>query len=51
MLQSVLNSLIQQGKGSTTLTASSSGAYSAELRFKAWGETRYTNGTTQTNRR
>jgi len=34
--------------GSTSLTLSSSGSKIAELRYKAWGETRYTSGTTYT---
>jgi RHS repeat-associated protein len=38
-------------RGSTALTATSSGAKSAELRYKAWGETRYTYGTTPTTYR
>jgi len=38
--------------GSTTITANSSTAVEVgELRYKAWGETRYTSGTTYTNRR
>jgi RHS repeat-associated protein len=32
-------------------TATSAGAKSAELRYKAWGETRYTSGTTPTTYR
>jgi len=32
--------------GSTSITANSSGGLSAELRYKPWGENRYTNGTT-----
>jgi RHS repeat-associated protein len=34
--------------GSTSVTANSSGTKTAELRYKAWGETRYTSGTTLT---
>jgi RHS repeat-associated protein len=34
--------------GSTSITASSSGGLSAELRYKAWGESRYTSGATPT---
>jgi len=34
--------------GSTTVTANSSGAKSAEIRYKAWGEERYTWGATPT---
>ena len=38
--------------GSTAITANSStGALIGELRYKAWGETRYSSGTTYTNRR
>ena len=38
--------------GSTAITANSStGALIGELRYKAWGETRYSWGTTYTNRR
>jgi RHS repeat-associated protein len=37
--------------GSTAITATSAGAKSAELRYKAWGETRYTSGTTPTSLR
>jgi RHS repeat-associated protein len=33
---------------STAITATSAGSKSAELRYKAWGETRYTYGTTPT---
>jgi len=36
--------------GSTAITASSAGAKLGELRYKPWGETRYTWGTTYTNR-
>ena len=35
--------------GSTALTVSSGGVKVAELRYKAWGETRYTWGTTPTS--
>jgi len=34
--------------GSTAVTANSSGARSAEVRYKAWGENRYTSGATPT---
>ena len=37
--------------GSTSITANSSGTKVAELRYKAWGETRYTWGTTPTTYR
>ena len=36
--------------GSTAITASSAGAKLGELRYKPWGENRYTWGTTYTNR-
>jgi RHS repeat-associated protein len=34
--------------GSTSITANSNGALVSELRYKPWGETRYSNGTTPT---
>jgi hypothetical protein len=37
--------------GSTAITANSSGTSIGELRYKAWGETRYSWGTMNTNRR
>ncbi|GEM_PF-3136472 len=37
--------------GSTSLTANSSGSKVAELRYKPWGESRYTSGVTPTARR
>ena len=40
--------LLSDHLGSTSITANSSGSKTAELRYKAWGETRYTYGTTQT---
>ena len=43
--------LLSDHLGSTTVTANSSGAFYAELRFKAWGETRYSSGTTPTTLR
>jgi RHS repeat-associated protein len=46
---STLSFLLTDHLGSTAITASSSGAKSAELRDKAWGETRYTSGTTPTD--
>ena len=36
--------------GSTSITANSSGAYQTELRYKAWGENRFTSGTPPTKR-
>ena len=36
--------------GSTAITANSGGGFSAELRYKPWGETRYSSGTTPTRR-
>ena len=40
--------LLTDHLGSTAITANSSGNRVAELRYKAWGETRYTYGTTPT---
>ncbi len=40
--------LLTDHLGSTAITANSSGSRVAELRYKAWGETRYTYGTTPT---
>ena len=37
--------------GSTSITTNASGAIVAELRYKAWGETRYASGTTPTQNR
>jgi hypothetical protein len=37
--------------GSTSVTVASSGSKVAELRYKAWGETRYQSGTTPTSYR
>jgi len=34
--------------GSTSVTANSGGGYFSEVRYKAWGETRFTNGNTPT---
>ena len=42
---------LSTGRGSTAITASSGGALSAELRYYAWGETRYASGTTPTTYR
>jgi RHS repeat-associated protein len=35
--------------GSTSITADSGGSFVAEIRYKAWGESRYSNGTTPTS--
>jgi len=43
--------LLTDHLGSTAITANSSGSRVAELRYKAWGETRYTWGTTPTTYR
>jgi hypothetical protein len=43
--------LLNDQLGSTAITADASGALSAELRFKAWGEQRYASGTTPTTYR
>gem|GEM_PF-6638408 len=43
--------LLTDHLGSTALTVNSSGSKVAELRYKAWGETRYTWGTTPTTYR
>jgi RHS repeat-associated protein len=40
--------LLSDHLGSTEFTLSSIGTKQAELRYKAWGETRYTSGNTQT---
>jgi len=40
--------LLTDHLGSTAITATSAGSQSAELRYKSWGETRYTDGTTPT---
>jgi RHS repeat-associated protein len=45
---STLYWLLSDHLGSTSITATSSGSKTAELRYKPWGETRYTYGTTQT---
>ncbi len=45
-----LNWLLGDHLGSTTITADASGNKAAELRYKAWGETRYSYGTTTTRR-
>jgi RHS repeat-associated protein len=43
-----LNYLLGDHLGSTSLIADASGVVISELRYKAWGETRYTSGTTPT---
>ena len=43
--------LLSDHLGSTSVTANESGAGVAELRYEAWGENRYTNGTTPTTYR
>jgi len=43
--------LLADHLGSTSITAYSSGGKKAEVRYKAWGETRYTYGTTPTSQR
>ena len=43
--------LLTDHLGSTAVTANSSGTRVAELRYRAWGETRYTYGTTPTTYR
>ena len=43
--------LLTDHLGSTAITANSSGSRVAELRYKAWGEPRYTDGTTPTTYR
>ena len=45
---STLYWLLSDHLGSTSITATSSGSIVGELRYKPWGETRYTYGTTQT---
>jgi len=40
--------LLSDHLGSTSITATSSGSKTAELRYKAWGETRYSSGSTPT---
>jgi RHS repeat-associated protein len=46
---STLSFLLTDHLGSTAITASSSGAKSAELRYKAWGEQRYAEGVAPTD--
>nr|MDQ3004853.1 DNRLRE domain-containing protein [Chloroflexota bacterium] len=43
-----LNYLLGDHLGSTSLTTSATGTVISELRYKAWGETRYSSGTTTT---
>ena len=45
---STLYYLLGDHLGSTAITTSATGTKVAELRYKAWGETRYTSGTTPT---
>jgi hypothetical protein len=46
---STLHFLLGDHLGSTSLTTNSTGGLLAELRYKPWGETRYTSGTTPTS--
>jgi len=48
---STLNYLLSDHLGSTAITANSSGTRTGELRYRAWGESRYTWGTTPTTLR
>ena len=43
-----LSYLLSDHLGSTSITTNSAGALVSELRYKPWGETRYSNGTTPT---
>lgn len=43
--------LLTDHLGSTSLTTNSTGEATSELRYTAWGETRYTSGTSPTNYR
>ena len=43
--------LLADHLGSTSITTNTSGALVSELRYKAWGETRYSSGTTPTSYR
>jgi hypothetical protein len=45
---STLNFLLGDHLGSTSITADSAGLKVAEIRYKAWGESRYATGTTPT---
>ncbi len=44
-----LRFLLTDHLGSTSITADTNGSLSSMLRYKAWGENRYTNGTTPTS--
>ena len=44
-----LSYLLSDHLGSTSITTNSSGVLVSELRYKPWGETRYSSGTTPTN--
>ena len=46
---STLYYLLADHLGSTSLTTNTNGTLIAEMRYKPWGETRYTSGTTPTN--
>jgi RHS repeat-associated protein len=48
---STLNYLLSDHLGSTAITTNSGGGLNAELRYKAWGEVRFTSGTTLTTYR
>jgi RHS repeat-associated protein len=48
---STLTYLLTDHLGSTSLVTNASGALVSELRYKAWGEKRYSSGTTATNYR
>src|SRR5258706_16208148 len=43
-----LSFILTDHLGSTSLTATSTGAFSTKVRYKAWGAIRYTSGTTAT---
>lgn len=47
-VNSTVSYLLSDQLGSTTITADGSGNKISELRYKAWGEVRYTSGTTAT---
>ena len=46
---STVNYLLTDHLGSTSLTTDTSGTLVSEMRYKPWGEVRYTSGTTPTN--
>ncbi len=48
-VDSTLSFLLTDHLGSTSLTTDASGNLISELRYTAWGETRYVSGTTPTN--